>query len=160
MKHENAQAPAADEGRLEAPVGQQRGDLERECAAVDELLRVLGLDPDQCRTEGGAINMARTRTLLREQTTDDKRLLRELFAVCEATEDECADADDNFKRGRAFEAKRIRRGVGTWYQDEFCGRSFMGEPCVSGAGAERASESDSRHPANGDPYTTGPSHAA
>ena len=25
-----------------------------------------------------------------------------------------------------------------------------------GAGAERASESDSRHPANGDPYTTGP----
>ena len=42
-------------------------DLERECDAVDELLRILRLDPEQCRTEGGAINMARVRTLLAEQ---------------------------------------------------------------------------------------------
>lgn len=58
----------------------------------------------------------------------DVLLLRETFALCEATEDECANADDAFKRGRAFEAKRIRRGIGTWYQDTFCGRSHMGEP--------------------------------
>lgn len=106
-------------------------DLERECAAVDELLRVLGLDPEQCRTDGGAINMARTRTLLSERVPDDKRLLREVFAVCEASEDECHDSDDAFKRGRAFEAKRIRRSIGTWYQDTFCGRYFMGDPALS-----------------------------
>ncbi|MBP9032604.1 MAG: DUF551 domain-containing protein [Pseudomonadales bacterium] len=58
----------------------------------------------------------------------DVLLLRETFALCEATEDECGDADDAFRRGRAFEAKRIRRGIGTWYQDTLCGRSHMGEP--------------------------------
>lgn len=57
---------------------------------------------------------------------DDRRLLRELFSVCEATEDECSESDDPFKRGRVFEAKRIRRGLGTWYQDNFCGRTPMG----------------------------------
>jgi len=46
-------------------------------------------------------------------------LLREIFALCEATENECADSDDNFKRGRAFEAKKLRNSIGTWYQDEY-----------------------------------------
>lgn len=39
-------------------------DLDREAAAVDELLRELGLDPERCRTEGGAVNMGRVRTML------------------------------------------------------------------------------------------------
>jgi len=58
----------------------------------------------------------------------DKRLLRQVFALCEDTEDKCAGSEDQFKRGRAFEAKGISRAIGTWYQDTFCGRSFMGEP--------------------------------
>lgn len=59
-------------------------DLERECAAVDELLRALGLDPEQCRTDGGAINMARTRTLLSERAPGDiSEKLDELADLCE-----------------------------------------------------------------------------
>lgn len=59
-------------------------DLERECAAVDELLRALGLNPEQCRTDGGAINMARTRTLLSERVPDDiSEKLDELANLCE-----------------------------------------------------------------------------
>jgi hypothetical protein len=46
------------------------------------------------------------------------RLLYEVFSVCEATEDECHGSSEEFKRGRAYEAKRIRRSVGTWFQDE------------------------------------------
>jgi len=60
----------------------------------------------------------------------DKLLLREMFALCEDTEEKCAGSDDAFKRGRAFEAKGIRRAIGTWYQATFCGPSFMGEPVL------------------------------
>lgn len=68
----------------------------------------------------------------RQSASDaDLVLLRKIFALCEATENECADSDDNFKRGRAFEAKHLRRAIGTWYQDEHCGRSFMGEPVLT-----------------------------
>lgn len=63
-----------------------------------------------------------------EPVEADKLLLRQVFSVCEATEDECHGSDNDFKRGRAFEAKRIRNGIGNWYQDAFCGRKFMGEP--------------------------------
>jgi hypothetical protein len=41
-----------------------RKDLRAECDAVDTLLRVLGLDPDRCRTEGGALNASRALSLL------------------------------------------------------------------------------------------------
>lgn len=77
---------------------------------------------------------------------DVDRLLHELFAVCEATEDECAGSDNNFNRGRAFEAKRIRRGVGTWFQDTFCGQSFMGEPVLPATPTQAPEEVDPQLP--------------
>lgn len=42
-------------------------DFIRECAASDELLRLLGLDAIQCRTEGGAINLGKVRSLLSDR---------------------------------------------------------------------------------------------
>lgn len=39
----------------------------QECNDADELLRMLGLDPERCRTDGGAINLARVRTFLSER---------------------------------------------------------------------------------------------
>jgi len=70
------------------------------------------------------------------QDSDDRRLLREIFMLCEATEE--IEATNDFMRGRVFEAKGIRRGIGTWYLDTFCGRSYMGEPVIPAApvGAE------------------------
>ena len=65
------------------------------------------------------------------QDSDDRRLLREIFMLCEATEE--IEATNDFMRGRVFEAKGIRRGIGTWYQDTFCGRSYMGEPVIPAA---------------------------
>lgn len=65
----------------------------------------------------------------RLRNSDDRRLLRELFSVCEETEE--IEAKTDFERGRLFEAKRIGRAIGTWYQDEFCGRSRMGEPVIT-----------------------------
>lgn len=74
------------------------------------------------------------------QRDDADRLLREVFALCEATEDAPeVDAKNEhqkgFDRGRRFEAKQIRRSIGAWFQDEFCRRSFMGEPAVPKAPA-------------------------
>ena len=63
--------------------------------------------------------------------SDDRRLLREIFMLCEATEE--IEATNDFMRGRIFEAKGIRRGIGTWYLDTFCGRSYMGEPVIPAA---------------------------
>lgn len=56
------------------------------------------------------------------------RVLREVFALCEDTQDKCSEDANDFTRGRRFEAKGIARAIGTWYQDEFCGRTHMGEP--------------------------------
>lgn len=39
----------------------------RECADADALLRHLGLNPEQCRTDGGWLNVARIKTLLAER---------------------------------------------------------------------------------------------
>ena len=88
---------------------------------------ILLLDPD------GPIRATRPAP---SEPSADVLLLREMFALCEATEEECADIDDHFKRGRAFEAKRIRRAIGTWYQDTFCGRTHMGEPVPHPAPSE------------------------
>lgn len=67
----------------------------------------------------------------------DNEVLRQVFALCEDTEGAelsggSADSQvaQDFMRGRKFEAKQIRRAIGTWFQDEFCGRSFMGEPAT------------------------------
>ncbi len=50
-----------------APAVQPATDLQRECDAVDYLLQRLGLDPERCRTEGGAINLGRVKSLLAEE---------------------------------------------------------------------------------------------
>jgi len=42
------------------PPAQDQGD---DCDDVDAILRIVGLDPERCRTEGGALNVGRTRTL-------------------------------------------------------------------------------------------------
>lgn len=42
--------------------------------------------------------------------------------------------------------------------DRWVGRQAPKRDNVSAGGAERASESDSRHPADGDPYTTARAH--
>lgn len=65
---------------------------------------------------------------------DGKRVLREVFALCEDTEVQCSHAPEDlsdFNRGRAFEAKGIARAIGAWYQEQFCGRTHMGEPAAS-----------------------------
>lgn len=40
--------------------------FEQECADADALLRYFGLDPEQCRTEGGSLNLPRIKTLTTE----------------------------------------------------------------------------------------------
>lgn len=57
---------------------------------------------------------------------EGSQVLHAVFQVCEATED--IDPENDFQRGRVFEAKKIRNAVGNWFQEEFCGRTFMGEP--------------------------------
>lgn len=61
---------------------------------------------------------------------DGKRVLREVFALCEDTEAKCYEDPSDFNRGRSFEAKGIARAIGAWYQEEFCGRTHMGEPAA------------------------------
>lgn len=63
----------------------------------------------------------------------DRQVLRALIEVCEDTEDKYHGSANDFERGRAFEAKHIRRGVSTWYQDTFCGQTHMGEPVFARA---------------------------
>ncbi|GAA0493459.1 hypothetical protein [Pigmentiphaga daeguensis] len=43
-----------------APTPPALGD---DCDDVDAILRIVGLDPERCRTEGGALNVGRVRTL-------------------------------------------------------------------------------------------------
>ena len=73
-----------------------------------------------------------------QQDSDDRLLLREIFMLCEATEE--LESTNDFMRGRIFEAKCIRRGIGTWYQDTFCGRSYMGEPVLNAAPVQQAEQ--------------------
>lgn len=61
------------------------------------------------------------------------RVLREVFELCEDTMTKMESESTEFSRGRAFEAKGISRAIGTWFQDEFCGRSHMGEPVIQPA---------------------------
>lgn len=51
---------------IDAAVAEARAGLERECDDTDKLLRGLGLDPERCRTEGGALNVGKTLALLAE----------------------------------------------------------------------------------------------
>ena len=71
-----------------------------------------------------------------QQAAPEDRLLREVFGLCEATEDAPEQEPKNehqrgFEAGRRFEAKQIRRAIGTWFQDTFCGSTFMGEPAAT-----------------------------
>jgi hypothetical protein len=70
-----------------------------------------------------------------EPTPDNSAslLLHEIFSLCEHTENAPQVEPENehqrgFDAGRRFEAKCIRRAIGDWFQSEFCGGSFMGEP--------------------------------
>jgi hypothetical protein len=68
--------------------------------------------------------------------SDVDQLLRQVFALCEDTEDAPEREAKNehqrgFEAGRRFEAKQIRRAIGTWFQDTFCGASHMGEPVIA-----------------------------
>jgi hypothetical protein len=79
--------------------------------------------------------------------TDADRLLHEVFALCEATEDAPQHEPKNehqrgFDLGRRFEAKQIRKAIGTWFQDTFCGASHMGEPVIA---APQQAEADWLH---------------
>ena len=51
--------------------------FEQECNDADELLRMLGLNPEQCRTDGGALNLARVRTFLSERPAAPEKLRAE-----------------------------------------------------------------------------------
>lgn len=47
-----------------------------------------------------------------------REVLRNVFALCEDTEDFETNTPNDFLRGRKFEAKRIRNAIGTWFADE------------------------------------------
>lgn len=48
-----------------------RETLEKECEDGDELLRMLGLDPEQYRTEGGRLNLLLVRAALADRKTKE-----------------------------------------------------------------------------------------
>lgn len=71
-------------------------EFERECAAVDELLKHFGVDPERCRTEGGALNVSRTKTLLGNWAVTDEMVTR--FLGWKLPADFSPDAGITFKR--------------------------------------------------------------
>jgi hypothetical protein len=75
-----------------APAVQPATDLQRECDAVDFLLQRLGLDPERCRTEGGAINLGRVKTMLDEQPAEP--VARTLERCPECYRPKARNADD------------------------------------------------------------------
>lgn len=83
------------------------------------------------------------------------RVLREVFALCEDTVDKMTAESTEFSRGRAFEAKGISRAIGTWFQDEFCGRSHMGEPVIQPAAQAEAHPLASRCYTMSEPHLSG-----
>ena len=50
-----------------------RETLEQECDDGDALLRMLDLDPEQYRTEGGRLNLLRVRAVLADRKTPNDR---------------------------------------------------------------------------------------
>lgn len=55
------------ENELEHALIVARETLEKECDDGDALLRMLGLDPEQYRTEGGRLNLLRVRAVLADR---------------------------------------------------------------------------------------------
>lgn len=47
-----------------------------------------------------------------------RKVLRNVFALCEETEDLETNTPNDFMRGRKFEAKAIRNAIGAWFSDE------------------------------------------
>lgn len=47
-----------------------------------------------------------------------KEVLRNVFALCEGTEDLDTNTPNDFLSGRKFEAKAIRNAIGVWFTDE------------------------------------------
>ena len=90
----------------------------------DACLSIIDMSEEQAR----AALLAHIQRGAVPEGDDGKRVLREVFALCEDTETKCSDETGDFARGRRFEAKGIARATGAWYQEEFCGRTRMGEP--------------------------------
>ncbi|WP_051165254.1 hypothetical protein [Methyloversatilis universalis] len=100
-------------------------------ADMDVMRNALGVpvEPHQSLLER-MVKAAQAKRGVVPECDDGKRVLREVFALCEDTEAKCSDEPGDFARGRRFEAKGIARAIGAWYQEEFCGRSHMGEPAA------------------------------
>lgn len=80
-------------------------------------------------------------------------VLREVFELCDDTMTKMESESTEFSRGRAFEAKGISRAIGTWFQDEFCGRSHMGEPVTQPAAQATPAQDGTRSPCEGEPMS-------
>lgn len=68
------------ENELEHALIVARETLERECDDGDALLRMLDLDPDRYRTEGGRLNLLRVRAELADRKTPNVS-----YATCPIT---------------------------------------------------------------------------
>lgn len=103
------------------------------------------LGPDICAIEADALERALTqRPAAQTERDTGPRVLREVFALCEDTMDKMTAESTEFSRGRAFEAKGIARAIGTWFQDEYCGQSHMGEPSLPAT--QQATPAQEVHP--------------
>jgi len=68
----------------------------RECDDADAVLRHLGLDPQQCRTDGGWLNVARIKTLLAEHKAAEIERAVNRFMVWPLPKDFCPDCGISF----------------------------------------------------------------
>ena len=50
---------SAERNAMQSQRDRYKSALDRECDDVDSLIRLIGLDPDSCRTEGGSINLGK-----------------------------------------------------------------------------------------------------
>lgn len=101
-------------------------DLREACARA----MVQPAAPDMAERDALIADNERLMQIAAQESDVGARVLREVFALCEDTQDKCSDEPGDFARGRRFEAKGIARAIGAWYQEEFCGRSHMGEPAA------------------------------
>lgn len=68
---EHAARLAAVKAGYEREIERLTREFERECADGDSLLRLIGLDPDYYRTEGGSLNLPKIRARLEDQRTGE-----------------------------------------------------------------------------------------
>lgn len=61
-------------GCVQRDCAKGRADFHRECGDTDAILRMLGLDPFRCRTDGGSLRLARISDLLEHRKCDELRI--------------------------------------------------------------------------------------